>query len=248
MILDIIMKRFSFGIILVLFSLTMGSVTAQETPAQLSPPVDYVLARLWRNLQLQDFKLEGYVRTEKKKYPIVLRTKGREMVYEFQDQPLQLRVFLNSDQSVMAKRANSGEAWKPVIGKERLKAILDTDITYEDLGMEFLRWDEVKAVGKDSIKTLPTWVFEAKPNATQASSYTKAKYWVSTQYYAFLQVDAFNSQGQVVKRVEVNGIQKIGVAYVIQEMQVSTMIPGRDLSSSRTWIDIRKGEPGKSGI
>lgn len=238
--------HFLFTLSLFLFA-TVFSVS-QSTPAQLSPPVDYVLARLWRNLQLQDFKLEGYVRTEKKKYPIILRTKGREMVYEFQDQPLQLRVLLNPDQSVMEKRSSSGEAWKPVVGKERLKSILDTDITFEDLGMEFLRWDEVKSVGKDSIKTLPTWVFEAKPNAGQASSYTKAKYWVSTQYYAFLQVDAYNAKGDVVKRVEVNGIQKIGVAYVIQEMQVSTMIPGRDLSSSRTWIDIRKGEPGKSGI
>ncbi len=242
------MKYPHFLFTLSLFLLTAALGVSQSTPAQLSPPVDYVLARLWRNLQLQDFKLEGYVRTEKKKYPIVLRTKGREMVYEFQDQPIQLRVLLNSDQSVMERRSNSTEAWKPVVGKERLKAILDTDITYEDLGMEFLRWDEVKSVGKDSIKTLPTWVFEAKPNAGQASSYTKAKYWVSTQYYAFLQVDAFNAKGDVVKRVEINGIQKIGAAYVIQEMQVSTMIPGRDLSSSRTWIDIRKGEPGKSGI
>lgn len=238
------MKRFIF--IFLGVGLLASLLQSQNQVKDLMPPVDYVLARLWRNLQLQDFRLEGFVRTEKKKYPIVLKTKGREMVYEFQDQPLQIRVVLNPDQSTIAQRSSASGTWKAIAGKERLKSILDTDITYEDLGMEFLRWDQVKPLGTDSIKTLPTWVFEALPN--QVSSYAKAKYWVSSQFYAFMQVDAFNAKNQVIKRVEVNGIQKIGQAYVIQEMQVSTMIPGRDLSSSRTWIDIRKGEPGKSGI
>ncbi|MES2309849.1 MAG: outer membrane lipoprotein-sorting protein [Verrucomicrobiota bacterium] len=240
------MKYTRLWMVLLLALFSISNSFSQNAKEHLAPPIDYVLARLWRNLQLQDFKLEGYVRTEKKKYPIVLRTKAREMIYEFQDQPIQIRVVLNPDQSVVEKRANSGSPWKAVTGKDRLQKILDTDMTYEDLGMEFLRWDNVKSLGNDSIKTLPTWVYEAEPN--QPSSYSKARYWISTQYYAFMQVDAYNSKGQVVKRVEVNGIQKIGVAYVIQEMQISTMIPGRDLSSSRTWIDIRNGEPGKSGI
>jgi hypothetical protein len=240
------MKNFRPALLWILALFSISPVFSQTTVEQLSPPVDYVLARLWRNLQLQDFRLEGYVRTEKKKYPIILRTKAREMIYEFQDQPLQVRVVLNPDQSIVQNRSGSTGAWKSLTGKDRLQKILDTDISYEDLGMEFLRWDDVKSLGKDSIKTLPTWIFEAAPN--QPSSYSKARYWISTQYYAFMQVDAYDSKGQVCKRVEVNGIQKIGVAYVIQEMQVSTMIPGRDLSSSRTWIDIRKGEPGKSGI
>lgn len=238
-----ILSWFLIGII---FVLSFSFVSAQDQVKSLMPPVDYVLARLWRNLQLQDFKLEGFVRTEKKKYPIVLRTKGREMIYEFQEPSLQVRVVLNPDRSIIEQRTTAKASWKEVSGKARLKNILDTDITFEDLGMEFLRWDQVKMLGTDSIKTLPTWVFEAIPN--QISAYSKAKYWVSTQYFAFMQVDAFNSKNQVIKRVEVNGIQKIGQAYVIQEMQVSTMIPGRDLSSSRTWIDIRKGEAGKSGI
>lgn len=62
-----------------------------------------------------------------------------------------------------------------------------------------------------------------------------------------LRVDAFNSQGQVIKRVEINGVMKVGDVYTIKEMMISDMIPGRDLSQSRTYIEIRDAKPG-SGL
>ncbi len=224
----------------------MVSLQAEPNPKGVVPPVDFVQAKIWRNLRLQDFKLEGIVRTEKKVYPIILRTLGREMIYEFQDQPLQVRVVLSPDVTILERRISSKVTWTPVTGKERLNKILDTDMTYEDLGLEFIRWDEIRTLGTDSIKTLPAWAFEAKPPGI--SSYAKARYWISSEFFAFLRIDAYNSKNQVVKRVEINGVQKIGNAYVIKEMQLSSIIPGRDLSSSRTYVEIRTGEPGKSGI
>ena len=40
---------------------------------------------------------------------------------------------------------------------------------------------------------------------------------------------------------------QIGEAYVVNEIQVSTMVPGTDVSSSRTYIDVASGAPG-SGL
>ncbi len=57
-------------------------------------------------------------------------------------------------------------------------------------------------------------------------------------------MDGYNANNQVVKRVEVNGVQKIGKAYVLKEMLVSTLLPGRDISSSRTWVKISGGQEG----
>lgn len=228
------------------FFLFLPSVSfSAPDPEGKVPPIEFVQGRVWRNMMLQDFKLEGIVRTEKTIYPITLLTRNREMLYIFKSHPLQIHVTITPAASTIEKRSKNGEAWTPVVGEERTRHILDTDITYEDLGLDFIRWDNVKTLGTDSIKTLSAWAFEAEPSGI--SAYAKAHYWISSEYYAFLRVDAYNKDNQVVKRVEVNGVQQIKNAYVIKEMQISTLIPGRDISASRTYVEIRTGEPG-SGL
>ncbi len=225
--------------------LFIGVVFAEPNPDQPAPPIEFVQARVLRNLNLQDFQLEGVMHTLKKIYPMRLRTRNHEMVYEFTDQPLQIRVILDPSQPSVSRRKNSSSDWHELTGHARLETVLDTDVTYEDLCLDFIRWSKVTGLGTDDIKTLKSWAFEAVPD--EVSQYSKVRYWISSDYYAFLRVDGYNDRGQAIKRVEVNGIQKIGSAYVLKEMQVSTLIPGRELSSSRTYIEVRSGKPG-SGL
>jgi hypothetical protein len=221
------------------------SVAHAHDPKGKVPPVEMMQARLWQNMQLQDFTLQGIIRSGKKVYPIILRTRDRVMVYEFKEEPLQLRVTLSAEQTVVEKRANSRAAWQVVSGSDRKQKILGSDITYEDLSLDFFRWDQVQPLGTDSIKTLAAWLFEAKPPG--ASNYSKVRYWISSEYWAFLRVDAYNAKDQVIKRLEVNGVTEIGDAVVLKEMQISTMIPGRDISESRTYIEVQDGKKG-SGL
>ena len=167
------------------------------------------------------------------------------MVYEFTDQPLQIQVILDPVLPSVSRRPNSSSEWHEVVGRELQQPVLDTDVTYEDLCLDFIHWAKVSALGTDDIKTLKAWAFEAEPDGF--SQYKKVRYWISADFFAFLRVDGYNDKGQVIKRVEVNGVQKIGSAYVIKEMQISTLVPGRELSSSRTYIEVRTGQPG-SGL
>lgn len=231
--------------LLMVLTAAAGSIQAEPDPAKPIPPAERVQARVWRNMDLQDFRMEGFLRTEKNLHPIVLRTKGKEMVYEFTEKPLQIRVLLTPEGSLVQRRTSSKEEWKDVTGAARLQNILDSDAAYEDLGIDFLRWGNIRPIGEDGIKTLKAWCYEALPPGP--SSYAKARYWISADYLAVLRVDAYNSKDQVVKRVEVNGVQQVGKVYVIKEMQISTMVPGREKSSSRTYIEIRKAEAG-SGL
>jgi hypothetical protein len=232
---------------LLLLAAGLGPLQAAPDPSHPTPPPALVQARVFRNLQLQDFTLDGDVHNQKKSYPIQLKTHDREMVYLFKDQPLQIRVDLNPAVAVVQKRRSAKEAWQTVSGAALKQTILDTDVAYEDLGLSFIFWDNMKGLGSDDIKTLPAWAFEATPPPDFASLYTKVRYWISSEYYAFLRVDGYNRQGQVIKRVEINGVRKIGEAYVVNEIQVSTMVPGTDVSSSRTYIDVASGTPG-SGL
>ncbi len=228
------------------FSFMLSDGFAAPDPKGQVPPIEYVQARMWKNMRLADFTLQGTVRTDKNKYPITLRTKGYELIYEFNDQPLQIREVISPENSIVQRRKNSNEPWVTLTDKEKTEKILDSDISYEDLGLDFIRWENVRPLGTDNIKTLPAWAFEATPNGV--SLYSKARFWISSDYDAFLRVDAYNQKDQVIKRVEVNGVQKIGKAYMIKEMQISTLIPGRELSSSRTYVEIKTGQEGGSGI
>jgi len=214
------------------------------------PPIAFVQGMIWKRLDLADFTLNGTVRCEKtkKSYPIILRTKGHELVYEFQNQPLQIRVQLNPGAFTIQKRSSASGAWTNLSSSEMTKTILDTDISYEDLVVDFVNWDDIQPLGIDSIKTLPAYVFEAKPGASDHSRFSSVRFWVSKQYWAFLRVDGCNAKGQTVKRVEVQDVMQIGKFYVFKEMKVANMVPDKnDIASSTTFIDISDGKEG-SGL
>ena len=230
-------------------SLPVAVLMAAPDESKKIPPPEVMQRAVWDNMRLHDFTLRGNLRVDdgenRELHPILLKTQGRKMVYEFLEQPLQIRVQLTPSGSIIDRRTGPEAKWEMVSGKERLKPILNSDIAYEDLGVDFLRWNKVKPLGLDSIKTLKAWAYEAEPPAL--SSYTKAHYWISADYLSILRVDAYNAAGEVIKRVGVNGVMRVGDSYVIKEMMVSSMIPGRDLSSSRTYIQIKDAEPG-SGL
>jgi hypothetical protein len=214
------------------------------------PPISYVQGMIWKRLNLADFTLNGEVRSDKTKarYPIQLLTKGHELVYKFLDQPLQIRVMLNPGVFTLEKRTSDSGAWTPVPSSAMSQAILGTDITYGDLGLDFVNWDDVEPLGTDSIKTLNAYVFDAIPGPKDASPFARVRFWVSSQYWAFLRIDGLNAQGQTVKRVEVQDVMKIGKFTVFKEMKVSHMDPTRnDIALSTTFIDISDGKEG-SGL
>ena len=217
------------------------------------PPISLVQANLWKRLELADFTLTGVVKFDnnKKQYPIKLLTKGHELVYEFQDQPLQIRVQLDPGVFSVQKRASSKDAWADVGAADMSKSILDTDITYEDLGIDFVNWDDIQVLGTDNIKTLDAYVFEAKPGPNDHSRFAAVRFWVSKQYWAFLRIDGLNAREQTVKRVEVQDVMEIGDVhkyYVFKQMKVANMEPDKDdIAKSTTYINIDGGTEG-SGL
>lgn len=233
-----------------LLSLVPGNAAIDATTKNKVPPIAYVQGMIWKRLELADFTLNGTVRSDKtkKRYPITLLTHGHELVYKFQDQPLQIRVMLNPGAFTVEKRSSDKDVWAPVTTADRARPILDTDITYEDLGIDFVNWDDVTPLGTDSIKTLDAYVFDAKPGPNDHSRFAKVRYWVSSQYWCFLRVDGLNAKDQTVKRVEAQDVIKIGKYNVFKEMKVGTMAPDRnDIALSTTFIDIDGGHEG-SGL
>ena len=214
------------------------------------PDINYVQAQIYKRLKLANFTLVGTVRSDKtkKQYPIKLLTKGHEMIYEFQDQPLQIRVELNPGAFTLEKRSSDSGAWTTVPSSDMGKPIFDTDITYGDLALDFINWDDIEPMGTDSIKTLDAYVFDAKPGPNDYSPCPTVRFWVSKLYWAFLRIDGLNAKGQTVKRVEVQDVMQIGKFSVFKTMKVANMEPDKDdIAKSTTLIQIQDGKEG-SGL
>lgn len=211
------------------------------------PPPTYMEGMIWNRLNTTNLTLNGSIRSDKTKanYPLTLRTSGHLQEYDFQNAPLQIRVEISPGVSNIEKRASASEPWVPVNGAARTQSILGTDVTYEDLGVDFINWDDVEPLGLDSIKTLKAYVYEATPGPKDHSRYAKVRFWVSAMYWAFLRIDGLNAQNQTIKRVEVQDIMQIGKLTVFKEMKVSEMDPDRnDIPRSTTYIDIQDGKEG----
>jgi outer membrane lipoprotein-sorting protein len=215
------------------------------------PPVAFVQARIYTRLDLADFTLNGTLRSDKtkKSYPIQLLTKGHEMIYKFIGEPLQLRVVLDPGAFTLQRRTSDSGSWSSIPASDYSKPILGTDICYGDLVLDFVNWDDITPLGTDSIKTLPAYVFDAKPGPTDHSEFASVRFWVSKEYWAFLRIDGLNAKGQTVKRVEVQNVMTVADKYtVFKEMKVATMAPDKDdIASSNTFIDINDGKEG-SGL
>ncbi|MEM1059255.1 MAG: outer membrane lipoprotein-sorting protein [Verrucomicrobiota bacterium] len=240
-------------VLLALLLLGWGRAVAAPDPNGVVPQIERVQANMIKNMKLADFKLSGDVRIKPRggkltKHPVVLRTKGYVMQFEFQDQPLQIKLDLDPDneRTQVFTRSGSSGSWKQVTGSALTKPILDSDITYEDLAMDFMKWEKVKPLGTDSIKTFDTWAYRAEPDGP--SAYASADYWVSSQYYAFMQVIGRGKDGKPIKRVEVSDLQEVDGMWVIKEMMATTYRPGSNLAASQTWLYLDEAKKGASGL
>lgn len=229
------------------FGLSLQAAPDSSKPI---PSPEKMQALVWRASKLHDFIMEGNVEVhphkgKKQFHAMTLRTKDRLMQLEFKKNPLQIQVQLTPAGSIVKTRNGSSGTWKELKGAERLKKILGSDLTYEDLGLEFLRWPTARPLGADTIIAFPTWTYEASPPAM--SNYSKAIYWISARHLAVLRVDAFDKSKRLHKRVEILGVKKVEKAWTIDQMVVKTMRPGKEISLSKTYIVIKKAKGG-SGL
>ena len=200
---------------------------------------------LWRTLIMKDLILKGRVQSGERKIPVVVRTRDRLIQFEFLDRPLQIRVRFAPEGSLIQKRAKPEADWQVVTGTEKTKEVAGTDLAYEDLGIDFLRWPDAKLVGTDNIMMLDCWTYEANPPVE--SNYAKVRYWISKTYLTMIRADGLNAKGQAIKRFTFNSVIEAEDTVVIGEMKVASLTPGTDVSASRTFVQIETVEKG-SGL
>ena len=185
----------------------------------------------------QQIDLNGQLREDDKVVPFHLTQTGPVIRYAFTDpdEVLQLRLGENGSRLDLISGDNAQK-----IPAEKLKEnVRGTGISYEDLTLEFLYWENARVLGDETVRTRSCWKLQVVA-ASKESQYWNVVIWVDKGSGALMRMDGYDWDGKVAKRFEVVSAQKIDNRWFLKQMRVEKMKPGTNKVESRTYLEIKK--------
>lgn len=185
----------------------------------------------------QQIDLDGQLREDGKVIPFHLTQTGPLIRYSFTDpdEVLQLRLGENGSRLDLV----AGESAQKISDEKLKEKVRDTGITYEDLTLEFLYWENARVLGDETIRTRSCWKLQVVA-ASKGSQYWNVVIWVDKESGALMRMDGYDWDGKVTKKFEVVSAQKIDNRWFLKQMRVEEMRPGTNKVESRTYLEIKK--------
>ncbi|HJX98239.1 MAG TPA: outer membrane lipoprotein-sorting protein [Chthoniobacterales bacterium] len=185
----------------------------------------------------QQIDLDGQLREDGKVIPFHLTQAGPLIRYSFTDpdEVLQLRLGENGSRLDLV----AGESAQKIPDEKLKEKVRDTGITYEDLTLEFLYWENARVLGDETIRTRSCWKLQVVA-ASKGSQYWNVVIWVDKESGALMRMDGYDWDGKVTKKFEVVSAQKIDNRWFLKQMRVEEMKPGTNKVESRTYLEIKK--------
>ena len=202
-----------------------------------APSAKQILASVRMQQTRQEIDLQGQLREGPRVVPFRLTQSGAVIRYTFANPEEALQLRLGAGDSRLEEITRSGV--DNVSGSEWEEKVRGTAVTYEDLAMKFLYWDDAKLVGEDSMHTQRVWKLELQAPSRQ-SRYSRAFLWVAQNSGALMRMDGFDWNGRLAKRFEVVSAQKIEGRWFLKQMRIETLQPETGKVQTRTYLEIKK--------
>ncbi|MCX6967947.1 MAG: outer membrane lipoprotein-sorting protein [Verrucomicrobia bacterium] len=214
------------------------------SPASEPPPSARELLALVRaNQASQERDLNGKLRMstseEKIAIPFRLFLRGNAITYQFTDKPEALILHLGEKTSRLERVTGSGKTEK-ITGAKLDDPVRGTDISYEDLALKFLYWNNA-AVEKEKqiLMTRSCWIVRAFPSGKGESQYDMARLWIESTG-GLLQAECY-SGGKLVRRFSVRNVQSAhGTGgYILKSMSIQRM-DEKDKDHYPTYLEVQQ--------
>jgi outer membrane lipoprotein-sorting protein len=217
----------------VLLTVGVAASSAVSTP----PTAKEILASVRLQQAQQQIDLQGQLRENEKVIPFHLTQTGPVIRYTFSnpDEALQLRLGENDSRLEEVTRGGL-ERIAPAQFDHKVRG---TGVSYEDLALKFLYWQNVRLTGDDIIRTRNCWKLELKAPSRQ-SQYSNVFLWVDKGGGALMRMEGYDWNGQLAKRFEVVSAQKIEGRWFLKQMRIEEIQPGTGKVQARTYLEIKK--------
>jgi len=130
-----------------------------------------------------------------------------------------------------------------LVGAQRSGKLLGSEFSYYDLGLPFLRWPNPKLIDPDArVRGRDCFAIEI---AAEGEPYARVKVWIDKEYYALLRAEAYDKNGNLVRRFAVTSFKKIGEAWVPRGMEAAILPPGQSLpNQQKSRLEVYEGDYG----
>jgi len=209
-----------------------------------SPSARELLALVRANQSSQSRDLTGklWVSSYEEKrveIPFRLLLRGNTITYQFTDKPETLVLRLGEQSSRLDRVTGSGKTEK-ITGAKLDDPVRNTDISYEDLALKFLYWNNaVVEKEKEHLMTRSCWIVRAVPSRKDDSQYDMARLWIEPTG-GLLQAECY-AGGKLIRRFSVRNVQSAhGTGgYILKSMSIQRLDEGSK-SHRPTSLEIRQ--------
>lgn len=221
--------------------ITLATITAPIACAEVS--AEKLLEGVRLSTTLQHGKLDGYIRKDGKRTPLSLHLRGEDITFQFHTDNtwsgfhMQLR-----DGNARLYETEQGKA-KPFPKDKISDAIIESDVTYEDLSLRFLYWKDATIEGEEKIKMQPCYKLRLV-NPGNDGRYRLVYVWVHQKYGALMQVAGYDAGGKLLKRFHVTELMTVDKVQTLKKMNVETYKPGTNKVTGITYLEFK--EPAKA--
>jgi hypothetical protein len=220
-----------------LIPLLAFTLSSSALGASAPPSAREILASVRLQQAGQQIDLQGQLRENEKVFPFHLTQTGPVIRYTFSNPNETLQLRLGEDDSRLEEVTRAGvEKVAPAQFDQKVRG---TGVTYEDLALKFLYWQNARVTGEDSIRTRKCWKLELKAPSRQ-SQYANIFLWVDKSGGALMRMEGYDSNGQLAKRFEVVSAQKIEGRWFLKQMRIEEIQPGTGKVQTRTYLEIKK--------
>jgi hypothetical protein len=215
----------------------LAAWTVATTFAAPFPEAKQVLESVRLRQAQQDLELQGELREGPTVVPFRLTQTGPIVRYSFSNPDEALQLHLGDNDSRLEEVTREGvEKIAPAQFDHKIRG---TGVTYEDLALKFLYWQNGRVTAENEIRTVACWKLEMKAPSRQ-SQYSNVWLWVGKDNGALMKMEAYDWNAKLSKRFEVVSGQKIEGRWFLKEMRIEEMDPATGKVKTRTYLDIKK--------
>ncbi|MDQ3622706.1 MAG: outer membrane lipoprotein-sorting protein [Verrucomicrobiota bacterium] len=214
--------------------LCAGGTLAPAAPA---PDAREVLKIVRGAQSAQSRELTGRLRSAGRAIPFKLSIVPGTIQWEFSNAPT-LLLRLGEKESRLEEIGKSGG--RKVTPARFDEKVSGSDITYEDLSLQFLYWPDATIEGEQTMVLQKCWIVRVEPPSKGVSQYSRVKLWIAKENGALMQAEAFDHNGRFARRFKVVSGQRTDEGlWVLKSMRIETPSsrPGSALTQSYLEID-----------
>jgi len=215
----------------------LGAAGSSVLSAETLPPAKDILDSVRLQQSQQHIDLQGQLRENQTVIPFHLTQDGPLIRYEFTNPKETLQLRLGENDSRLEEVTGSGV--EKIAPAQFDRKVRGTSVTYEDLALKFLYWQNGRVAGDSLIRTRNCWKLELKAPSRQ-SQYSNVFLWVDKEGGALMRMEGYDWDGKLAKRFEVVSAQKIEGRWFLKQMRIEELQPGTGKVLARTYLEIKK--------